>query len=95
MIEVAVDEGGRGQLRLLFQHLSGENEEDGKNLRIVNVSVETRTVQQRNLGHKLYCLNEVVVGTLLVLTYSYSQTCQDALLCCRYSASIKQSAGLY
>jgi hypothetical protein len=44
MTEVAVDEGGRGQLRLLFQHLSGENEEDGRNLAIVDVSAETRIV---------------------------------------------------
>jgi hypothetical protein len=66
MTEVAVDEGGRGQLRLLFQHLSGENEEDGRNLRLVEVSAETRTVQQRNVGYKLYYLNEVMVGTLLV-----------------------------
>lgn len=68
MIEVAVDEGGRGQLTLLFQHLSGENEEDGRNLTIVDVSAEIRTVQQLNVGHKLYYLIEVMVGTLLVST---------------------------
>jgi len=46
MTEVGMDEGGRGLLRLLFQHLSGGNEKDLRNLRIVDVSAETRTVQQ-------------------------------------------------
>jgi hypothetical protein len=66
MIEVGVDEGGRGLLILLFQHLSGGNEEDRRNLRIVDVSAETRTVHQRNIIHKLYCLKEIAVSTLLV-----------------------------
>ena len=45
MIEVGVDEGSRVLLRLLFQHVSGGNEEDRRNVRIVDVSAKTRNVQ--------------------------------------------------
>jgi len=81
MTEMGVDEGGRGLLRLLFQYLSGGNEEDRRNLWIVDVSAETRTVQQRNVSQKLYCLNEVMVGTLLVRSmFSFTDLLNSACL---------------
>jgi len=81
MIEVDVDEGGRGLLRLLFQYLSRGTEEDRRNLRKVDVSAETRTVQQRNVGHKLYCLNEVMERTLLVpIMFSFTGLSNSACL---------------
>jgi hypothetical protein len=86
MTEVDVDEGGRGLLRLLFQHLSGGNEEHRINLRIVDVSAWIRTVQQRKVGNTLYCLNEVTVGTLLVhnmfsFTHLSNGACLLPILC--------------
>jgi len=81
MTEVGVDKGGRGLLRLLFQHLSRGNEEDRRNLIKVDVSSETRTVQQRNVDHKLYCLNEVMEGTLLVPNmFSFTDLSNSACL---------------
>jgi hypothetical protein len=81
MTEVGADEGGLILLRLLFQNLSGGNEEDRRNLRIVDISAETRNVRQRNVAHKLYCLNEVMVGTLLVPNmFSFTDLSKSACL---------------
>jgi len=79
MTKVGVDEGGRGLLRLLFQRLSRGTEEDRRNLRKVDVSAETRTVQQRNVGYELYCLNEVM-GLLVPNMFSFTDLSNSSYL---------------